>query len=321
MSFLRLAAVAAVGALALSPVVGAQASTRAHAGKHPATAKVRFYANGTQTRLLKVTLKGDRAKAKTLVTAVSPVWWRNFYLTPTSAAGPWVVGSLSGDQMDIADPPRMFSYDTATKSLRWLAARSWAYRSPVVDSEKVPKIFYVDGTTVRRVSTRGTRSHKVFTAPTGWTITALTVAGTAAPYVALTHDLGPLPLTATTYVVQLTATPVTVMRRTPGSVTALALSPDTRTLAISHTKPDGDSVLTLQSRAHGGLSRTLPDVGATDQMSWDSAGDTLAVDPQQWGGWTLVTVSTGATSYPMAVQPYGGGIFAPQATAGKRSKD
>jgi hypothetical protein len=320
MSIRRVATVAAAGALALSPLVNAQASTQARSGQHSA-AQPRFYANGTHARLMTVTLKGKRAKAKTLVAAASPVWWRNFYLTPTSAAGPWVVGSLSGDQTDTADAPRMFAYDTVTRSLRWLAPRSWTYRSPVVDAEKTPEIFYLAGTTVRKVSTRGTRSSKVFTAPKGWTITALTVAGTAAPYAALTHNAGPTPLTATTYVVRLTAAPVTVMTRTPGSVTALALSPDTKTLAISHTKPDGDPVLTLQAEARGGVSKPLPDVGVTDQMSWDPTGDTLAVDPQQWGGWSLVKVSTGATSYPMAVQPYGGGIFAPQAAVGKRSKD
>ncbi len=319
MPILRVVAVATVVALALSPVAGVQATTHARS-ERSAAARVRFYANGTQTRLLTVTLTPRRAKARTLVTAASPVWWRNFYLTPTSAAGPWVVGSLSGDQADTTDPPRMFAYNTATKSLRWLAARSWSYRSPVVDTEKVPRVFYVDGTTVRKISTRRTRSRQVFSAPKGWTITALTVAGTAAPYVALTHNTGLTQATAKTYVVQLAATPVTVMPRTRGSVTALSLSPDTRTLAVSRTKPDGDAVLTLQAEARGGLSKTLPEVGTTDQMSWDSAGDTLAVDPKQWGGWTLVTVASGVTSYPMAVQPYGGGIFAPRSAAGGHSK-
>ncbi|HEX3906493.1 MAG TPA: hypothetical protein VHW92_01025 [Mycobacteriales bacterium] len=310
-TLLRVATVAAVGALALSPVVGAHATTQVSSDKQP-TAKLAFYANGTQTRLLSVTLKGNRAKARTLVTAASPVWWRTFYLTPTSAAGRWVVGSLSGDQTDTDDPPRMFAYNRVTRSLRWLAPRSRTYRSPVVDAEKVPEVFFVSGATVRKVSTRGTHNSKVFSAPKGWNITALTVAGTAAPYVALTHNTGLTPATATTYVVQLAPTAaVTVIPRTPGSVTALALSPNTKTLAVSRTKQDGDSVLSLQAEAHGGVSTALPAVGTTDQMSWDSTGDTLAVDPQQWGGWTLVTVSTGATSYPKAVQPYGGGIFAP----------
>jgi Tol biopolymer transport system component len=213
--------------------------------------------------------------------------------------------------MDTTDPPRMFAYNTATKALRWLAPRSWSDRSPVVDTEKVPRVFYVAGTTVRKISTKRTKSRKVFSAPKGWRITALTVAGTAAPYVALTRSTGDTPATATTYVVHLTAVPVTVMPRTPGSVTALALSPDTKTLAVSRTKPNGDSALSLQAEAHGGLWKALPTVGTTDQMSWSPTGDTLAVDPEQWGGWTLVTVLTGATSYPMAVQPYGGGIFAP----------
>jgi hypothetical protein len=320
MPSLRVATVVALGALAFSPLAGAQAATQARSDHHSA-ATLSFYANGSHNRLLAVTVNEERATARTLVVAASPVWWRAFYLTPTSAAGPWVVGSFSGGQTDTVDPPRMFAYDTVTRSLRWLAPKSWTSHSPVVDTEKVPQIFYVAGATVRKVSTSGTRTSKVFTAPKGWAITALTVAGTAAPYVALTRNAGPTPATAHTYVVQLTASPTTAIPRGPGSVTALALSPDSRTLAVSRTKPNGDSVLTLQARAKGGVSKLLPDVGMTHQMSWDPAGDMLAVDPQQWGGWTLVTVSTGATSYPMAVQPYGGGIFAPQAAAGKRSED
>lgn len=298
-------------ALAVGPVAGAQASTHRDAEPHAAVAaRLAFYANGSHNRLMKVTISGGRVAAKALVAANSPVWWRTFYLTPTSTAGSWVVGSFSGDQKDTTDPPRMFAFDTATGRLRWLARRSWQYHSPVVDAEKTPVVFYVAGRTVRRISAAGVRSHRVFSAPRGWTISALTVAGTAAPDVALTRNTGPTVATARTYVVALTKTPTTVLPTTRGTVTALALSEDTKTLAISRVKPDGDSVLTLQARSPGGLVKTLPAVGETAELSWDPAGDMLAVDPEQWGGLTLVYVATGTTSYPTAMQPYGGAIFA-----------
>jgi hypothetical protein len=315
----RIAAAAAVVALAISPALSANAATVVAADRGKAGAPT-FYANGSHDRLLRVILQGKKATSKTLVTAASPVWWRSFYLTPSSAAGDWVVGALSGDQRDTTDPPRLFEYNTAAKSLKWLKPRSWAYRAPVVDTEKVPKVFYIAGNTVREISTAVAHDHLVFSAPHGWKISALTVAGTAEPYVALTHNTGATVATATTDVVQLTSTPTPVLPQTTGTVSALALSPDTSTLAISRIKTDGDSVLTLQAMSHDGVAKTLPDVGETSQLSWDSAGDTLAVDPQQWGGWTLVTILTGETAYPKAMQPYGGGIFAPVPTGKDGSK-
>jgi hypothetical protein len=44
-------------------------------------------------------------------------------------------------------------------------------------------------------------------------------------------------------------------------------------------------------------------------MSWDTSGDTLAVNPQQWGGTTLVNLTTATTSYPSALQPYGADVL------------
>jgi hypothetical protein len=148
-------------------------------------------------------------------------------------------------------------------------------------------------------------------APTGWQITGLTVTGTAVPYVALTHNEGTSPLTATTEVEQLTAKPTVVVPVTRGSLTALALSPDGRTLAMSLVSPSGGSTLSLRAVAHGGIHRTLPAVGDTTQMSWDTSGDILAVNPQQWGGTTLVNLTTTTTSYPPALQPYGAAVLTP----------
>jgi Tol biopolymer transport system component len=188
------------------------------------------------------------------------------------------------------------------------------FRSPVVTAAKKPKVYYLAGATVREATTSGKHDHRVYRAPHGDTITALTVAGSSSPYIALTRTTGILALTSTTSVVELTRTPKTVIASSAGSVTALALSPDAKTLAVSRVKSTGDSVLTLSPQARGGLQRTLPNVGTTSQLSWSGDGGTLAVDPQQWGGWTLVTVANGAMSYPSAMQPYGGGVFAPGST-------
>jgi Tol biopolymer transport system component len=147
------------------------------------------------------------------------------------------------------------------------------------------------------------------------------VARKAAPYVALTRTTGILLTTTTTYVVQLTKQPKTVIATAPGSVSALAASPDGKTLAVSRVKPTGDSVMTLNSEASGGLQKTLPNLGMTSEMSWSTDGKTLAVDPQEWGGWTLVDVASGQSSYPSAMQPYGGGVFGPPPATPKSGKD
>jgi hypothetical protein len=313
----RVAALGAVLTLAMSPVASAHAAARTVAdnGRHKAAAPIAFYAHDSQGHLDSVVFAHAKATSKALTSAVSPVWWRTFYLTPTSAAGSYVVGVFSGDQTDAVDPPRLFAFNVATKSLTWLTKPLSGLRSPVVDTEKTPEVFYLAGATVREVTTRGTHDHLVYRAPLGWSVSALTVAGTAAPYVAVTRTLTALLSTTSTYVVRLTATPRTVIKAAPGSVTALALSPNTKTLAVSRVRPTGDSVLTLTAERSGGLQRTLPNVGRTSQLSWSGDGRTLAVDPQQWGGWTLVTVATGTGSYPTAMQPYGGGVFVPGATS------
>jgi hypothetical protein len=313
----RVVAMSAVVALAMSPVATAHASatTIAHKGgeKPKDSASVQFYAHDSLGHLAQVSVAGAKTKAKALTTVISPVWWRTFYLTPTAAAGSWVVGVFSGDQKDVVDPPRLFAFDPATKAFHWLTRPSSRYRSPVVDTERKPKVFYVAGTTVREATTSGASDHSVFSAPSGWTISALSVGSAGAPYIALTHNSGTTPATATSYVVHLATTPSRVIAASPGSVTALALSPDAKTLALSRVMPSGDSVLTLSPQARGGLQKTLPNVGKTSQVSWSGDGHTLAVDPQEWGGWMLVNIATRATSYPSALQPYAGGIFVPTA--------
>lgn len=287
------------------------AAVSATPARHHATPSASYYANDVSGDLVRVSLSGERAHADRLATEPSPVWWRRFYLTPSSAAGTWVVGTFGGDQHDTTDDSRLFAYDSAARRVAWLTAWAADDHTPVVNTAKVPDVYYISGATVREVSTRATDDHRVFTAPTGWQITGLTVAGTAAPYVALTHDAGPGAPTATTEIEQLAARPTVTMPVTRGSVTALALSPDTRTLAVALVTPNGNSALTLRAVAHGGRHSTLPEVGDTSQMSWDTAGDTLAVNPQQWGGTTLINLTTGMTSYPPALQPYGADTIVP----------
>jgi hypothetical protein len=321
MSLRALAATGVAVVLALAPVPSASAHAAADKGGHhgghkdKATASTTFYANDSAGALTAITWQNGSAKRKELTRVASPVWWRTFYLTPTAAAGAWVVGVLSGGQSDTVDAPRLFAFDPATGTLHWLTKASVLFRSPVVTAAKKPKVFYLAGATVREASTSGGHDHRVYSAPHGDTITALTVAGGSAPYIALTRTTGILLPTSTTSVVQLTPRPKTVIASGAGSVTALALSPDAKTLAVSRVKSTGDSVLTLSPQARGGLQRTLPNVGTTSQLSWSGDGRTLAVDPQQWGGWTLVTVANGTTSYPSELQPYGGGVFAPGSTA------
>jgi Tol biopolymer transport system component len=137
----------------------------------------------------------------------------------------------------------------------------------------------------------------------------------------LTRTTGLLLPKTSTYVLQLTKRPKKVVATAPGSVSALAVSPDGATLAVSRVKPTGDSVLTLNSEASGGLQKTLPNLGMTSEMSWSADGKTLAVDPQEWGGWTLVDVASGQSSYPSAMQPYGGGVFGPAPATTKSRKD
>jgi hypothetical protein len=316
-------------ALAVSPVAAAHAASIAttdhHGGHHghhghhhrshhddkPSTA---FYANDFAGRLTTVRVSKGRVTSTPLVRVASPIWWRTFYLTPTAAAGDWVVGVFSGGQADLTDAPRLFAFDTATKTLDWLTKASTRFSSPVVNAAKKPRVFYLAGNTVRQATASGGHDHRLYKAPHGWTITALTVTGTDDPYVALTRTTGP---TDSTYVVHLTKTPKTVIAKAPGSVTALALSPDTKTLAVSREKPSGDSVLTLNSEARGGLQKTLIGLGRTAQISWSGDGHTLAVDPQEWGGWLLVDALSGVTSFPTAFQPYGGGVFAPTPASSK----
>ncbi|HEX3906757.1 MAG TPA: hypothetical protein VHW92_02365 [Mycobacteriales bacterium] len=296
---------AALAGLALPAAVSA---TPAH---HHGSTGPAFYANDGRGDLVRVTVTGGRAQVARLAFEPSPVWWRPFYLTPNSATGSWVVGTFRGDQHDTTDNSRLFAYNGTTRRVQWLTAWAAGNQSPVVDAAKVPDVYYVSGTTVREVSTSAIGDHRIFTAPTGWQITGLTVAGTAAPYVALTHNEGASPLTATTEVEQLTSTPTVVVPITHGTVTALALSPDGRSLAMSLVSPSGGSTLSLRAVAHGGIHRTLPAVGNTTQMSWDTSGDTLAVNPQQWGGTTLVNLTTAMTSYPSALQPYGADVLIP----------
>jgi hypothetical protein len=309
-----MAVVPLVVALAVSPAAlahGAAVTPASHGGDKTS---VVFYANDARGELTAVTFNKNKATSTPLASFASPVWWRTFYLTPTAASGNWVVGVFSGDQKDLTDSSRLFAFNPATKTLNWLAKASQRFHSPVVDSARKPHVFYVAGSAVRQVTTSGAHDHAVYRAPHGWTITALTVAGTAAPYVALTHTALLTP--TTTYVVRLTKSPKTVIAKTPGSVTALALSPDTKTLAVSRVKPSGDSVLTLNAEATGGMQKTLAGLGRTSEVSWSSDGLTLAMDPQEWGGLLLVDLASGSTSFPTAIQPYGGGVFAP-APAGK----
>jgi WD40 repeat protein len=289
----------------------AQGAAVTPAQHHADQPSVVFYANDTRGELTAVTFHTDKDKATSapLASVASPVWWRTFYLTPTAASADWVVGVFSGDQKDNTDAPRLFAFDPATKTLHWLTKASRRVRSPVVDSARTPHVFYVAGSTVRRATTSGARDHAVYRAPHGWSITALTVAGKAAPDVALSST-GVLTRRTRTYVVQLAKSPKTVVAKTPGSITALALSPDTKTLAVSRVKPTGDSVLTLNTLAAGGMQKTLPGVGNTSEVSWSADGGTLAVDPQEWGGVLLVDLASGTTSFPTALQPYGGGVFA-----------
>jgi hypothetical protein len=298
-------ATATLAALALPAAVSA---TPAH---HHGSKSVSFYANDARGDLVRVTVTAGRAQAAELATERSPVWWRRFYLTPNAAAGRWVVGTFSGDQHDITDDSRLFAYSLTTRRLQWLTAWGTGNYSPVVNAARLPDVYYVSGATVREVSTGATGDHRVFTAPAGWQITGLTVAGTAAPYVALTHNAGTSPVTETTEVEQLTAKPTVVVPVNHGSVTALALAPNTLTLAMSLVTPNGNSTLSLHAVAHGGTHRTLPGIGDTTQMSWTTRGDTLAVNPQQWGGTTLVNLTTATTSYPPALQPYGADVLAP----------
>jgi hypothetical protein len=297
-------------ALIMSPVALTQATAVTPAAHHVATSSVVFYANDSLGELTAVTYKKDKATSTPLASVASPVWWRTFYLTPTSASADWVVGVFSGDQKDLTDPPRLFAFDPATKTLNWLTKASRRFHSPVVDSARKSHVFYVSGSTVRQVTTSGTRDHAVYRAPAGWSITALTVAGTATPYVALTRT-AVLTQRTSTYVVHIATSPKTVIAKAAGSITALALSPDTLTLAVSRVKPSGDSVLTLNSVAHGGMQKTLAGLGRTSTISWSGDGGTLAVDPQEWGGLLLVDLVSGSTSLPTAIQPYGGGVFAP----------
>jgi hypothetical protein len=323
MSGSRLSAVPLIAVLAVLsgfPLAGASAATGSPGDRSADQTKsptpTVFYANDSSGDLTSVTYADGKATHKILTKVASPVWWRTFYLTPTAAAGAWVVGSFSGGQSDILDAPRLFAFDPATAKLHWLTLPSSRVHSPVVDArKKKPRVYYVSGATVRRSTPTGTHDHRIYTAPSGWSISALTVAGTAFPYVALTRTTGLLFPTSSTYVVHLTTTPKTVIPTVAGSVTALALSPNGLTLAVSRVIPDGDSVLTLNAEAPGGLQKTLPNLGKTSEVSWSTDGRTLAVDPQEWGGWMLVDVASGITSFPTAMQRYGGGVFAPAATA------
>jgi hypothetical protein len=298
-----------MAALTMSPVAFTHAAAVTPTDHHAESSAVAFYANNSSGELTAVTFSKDKATSTPLASVASPVWWRTFYLTPTSASADWVVGVFSGDQKDLTDPPRLFAFDPATKTLNWLTKASRRVHSPVVDSARKPHVFYVAGSTVRRATTSGTRDHAIYQAPHGWTITALTVAGKAAPYVALTHTA--LLTRPKTYVVHLTKRPKTVIANAAGSITALALSPDTLTLAVSRVKPSGDSVLTLNAEAPGGMQKTFASLGRTSEISWSGDGNTLAVDPQEWGGLLLVDLVSGTTSFPTAIQPYGGGVFAP----------
>ena len=280
--------------------------------EHPRGARsLSFYANDAHDDLVSVTVAGNRAKTAVLVTEPSPSWWRPYYLTPSSVSGTWVVGTFGGDQADTTDDSRLFAVDTATRRIHWLTVWGTANRSPAAGAGRVPQVYYLRGGTVRAVTATGGEDHQVFRAPAGWKITALTASGTAAPYVALTRNPGPTPLTATTQVEQLTRPVMPVLPVEPGSITALASSPDTRTLAVSTVEPAGQSVLRLRPVERGGLRATLPDVGETRQVSWDGTGSTLAVDPLPWGGTTLVDVRTGRTSYPPSLQRFGAEVLAP----------
>jgi hypothetical protein len=308
----RMAAIPLLAVLTMSPVTLTQATAATPAAPAVVSSSVVFYANNSSGELTAVTYKKGKATNTPLASVASPVWWRTFYLTPTSASADWVVGVFSGDQKDLTDPPRLFAFDPATKTLNWLTKASRRFHSPVVDSRRKTHVFYVAGSTVRRATPSGTRNHAIYRAPRGWSITALTVAGKAAPYVALTRT-AVLKRRTKTYVVHLGQTPKTVIAKLPGSITALALSPDTRTLAVSRVKPSGDSVLTLNAEARGGMRKTLAGLGKTSEVSWSEDGNTLAVDPQEWGGVLLVDLVSGTTSFPTAIQPYGGGVFAPAA--------
>ncbi len=299
-------AVVTLAGLMLPAAVSATPAHHAHA-----PSGMSFYANDARGDLVRVTVTGGRAQAARLATEPSPVWWRRFYLTPNAAVGAWVVGTFRGDQHDTTDNSRLFAYNTTTRRLQWLTAWALGNRGPVINAAKGPEVYYVSGATVREVSISATGDHRIFTAPAGWQITGLTVAGTAAPYVALTRNAGPSPLTATTQVEQVAVKPTVVVPVTHGTVTAVAVSPDGRTLAVSLEAPNGNSALSLRPVAHGGVHRTLPDVGDTTQMSWGTSGDTLAVNPEQWGGTTLVNVTTATTSYSRALQPYGADILTP----------
>jgi hypothetical protein len=306
----RMAAVPLMAALTMSPIALTHSAAVTPAAPQEGSSSVVFYANDSSGELTAVTYKKGKATSTPLASVASPVWWRTFYLTPTSASGHWVVGVFSGDQKDLTDPPRLFAFDPATKTLHWLARASRRFHSPVVDSARKPHVFYVAGSTVRRATTSGSRAHAIYRAPNGWSITALTVAGKADPYVALTRT-AVLKNETSTYVVHLTQSPKTVIAKVPGSITALALSPDLKTLAVSRVKPNGDSVLTLNAEARGGTQKTLGGLGKTSEVSWSGNGNTLAVDPQEWGGVLLVGLVSGTTSFPTAIQPYGGGVFAP----------
>jgi hypothetical protein len=308
----RMAAIPLLAVLTMSPVTLTQATAATPAAPAVVSSSVVFYANNSSGELTAVTYKKGKATNTPLASVASPVWWRTFYLTPTSASADWVVGVFSGDQKDLSDPPRLFAFDPATKTLNWLTKASRRFHSPVVDSRRKTHVFYVAGSTVRRATPSGTRNHAIYRAPRGWSITALTVAGKAAPYVALTRT-AVLKRRTKTYVVHLGQTPKTVIAKLPGSITALALSPDTRTLAVSRVKPSGDSVLALNAEARGGMRKTLAGLGKTSEVSWSEDGNTLAVDPQEWGGVLLVDLVSGTTSFPTAIQPYGGGVFAPAA--------
>jgi hypothetical protein len=310
----RMAAVPLTVALTLSSVALAQAAAVAPAAHQAKSSSVVFYANDSNGELTAVTFNNGKATSTPLASVASPIWWRTFYLTPTSASGDWVVGVFSGDQKDLTDPPRLFAFDPATKTLNWLTKASKRFHTPVVDSARKAHVFYVAGSSVRQATTSGTRDHAIYRAPHGWSITALTVAGKAAPYVALTRTAS-LTHRTSTYVVHLANSPKTVIATAPGSITALALSPDAKTLAASRVKPSGDSVLTLNSEARGGMQKTVAGLGKTSAVSWSADGSTLAVDPQEWGGLLLLDLAGGTTSFPTAIQPYGGGVFAPAPAA------
>jgi hypothetical protein len=306
----RMAAVPLMVALGMSPVALMPAAAVTPAAPQVASSSVVFYANDSLGELTAVTVKNGKATSSPLASVASPVWWRTFYLTPTAASADWVVGVFSGDQKDLTDPPRLFAFDPATKTLNWLTKASKRFHSPVVDAARKAHVFYVAGSTVRQATPAATRDHAIYSAPKGWSITALTVAGKAAPYVALTHTTV-LTHQTSTYVIHLGISPKTVIAKAPGSITALALSPDTKTLAVSRVKPSGDSVLTLNAEVRGGMQKTLAGLGKTSALSWSNDGLTLAVDPQEWGGLLLVDLVSGTTSFPTAIQPYGGGVFAP----------